>query len=146
MICKVGIICAGDREFAPFIPHIERARTHQRAMLTIHEGEIAGVPVAGLFSGVCKVNAAIAAQCLIDHCGVDAVINAGTAGAMDARLSLLDTVIATETAYHDVAPHILTEFHPWLDSAYFASDAELLRLSRIAADRTGRTNSTFWGR
>ena len=40
------------------------------------------INVVALFSGVCKVNAAIAAQILIDTYKVDAIINAGTAGGL----------------------------------------------------------------
>lgn len=126
--------------------HIEYVKVTQKAMLNIHEGYMAGVNVAALFSGVCKVNAAIAAQILIDNYGVETVINAGTAGAMDAKLSIFDTVIATETAYHDVADHILTGFHPWMDTVYFKADEELLRLSRIAVNKMGKMDSVFWGR
>ena len=143
---KVGIICAGDREFEPFISHIDGAAIAERAMLKIYEGSINGVSVAALFSGVCKVNAAIAAQLLIDRYGVDIIINAGTAGAMDTRLSIFDTVISTETAYHDVADHILTGFHPWMESVYFKSDEELLHLSEIAVEKADKMNKVFWGR
>ena len=115
---KVGIICAGDREAAPFMGHLENVQVTEKAMLKIHEGTIHGIKVAALYSGVCKVNAAIAAQVLIDCFGVDIIINAGTAGGMDERLEIFDTVISTEAAYHDVAPTILTEFHPWLESEF----------------------------
>lgn len=49
-------------------------------MLKFYEGKIHGIEVAALFSGVCKVNAAIAAQLLIDVFGTDIIINSGTAG------------------------------------------------------------------
>lgn len=143
---KIGIICAVERELAPFIDHIDNIKITQKAMLKIYEGNIAGVPVAALFCGVCKVNAAIATQILIDHYDVDVVINAGTAGGMDAMLSLFDTVIATETAYHDVADGILTEYHPWMNTAYFASDKDLLELSEIAVQKSAKADSVFWGR
>ena len=143
---KVGIICAGDREFFPFIGHIENDQITEKAMLKVHEGTINGANVCALFSGVCKVNAAIAAQVLIDSFGVDIIIHAGTAGAMDERLSIFDTVIATETVYHDVAAHILTGFHPWMETEYFKSDAKLLHLSEIAVRKSGKANNVFWGR
>ena len=79
---KVGIICAGDREVAPFLPIIDECRVTEKAMLKIYEGKINEVEVVTLFSGVCKVNAAIATQILIDTFGVDIMINAGTAGGM----------------------------------------------------------------
>lgn len=116
---KIGIICAGDREVAPFLPHIKNAKVTEKAMLKFYEGSINDVNIVTLYCGVCKVNAAIATQILIDTYGVDIVINAGTAGGMNNELEIFDTVISTEVAYHDVAPNILTEFHPWLDTVFF---------------------------
>ena len=57
---KVGIVCAGDKEFAPFMPSIKDCKITEKAMLKFYEGKIHGVDVVALFSGVCKVNAAIA--------------------------------------------------------------------------------------
>ena len=109
---RVGIICAGDKELAPFLPMLDECKVTEKAMLKFHEGRINGMEIVALFSGVCKVNAAIATQILIDTYDVSVVINAGTAGGMDERLRVFDTVISTEVAYHDVAPQILTEFIP----------------------------------
>lgn len=140
---KIGILCAGDREFAPFVARIQERKIIQTAMLTIHEGTMAGLNVAALYSGVCKVNAAIAAMTLIDR-GCDAIINAGTAGGMDPRLELFDTVVCTQSAYHDVDAGILTDFHPWMDSVWFDADETLLRLAKqVALDHATRT---FFGR
>ena len=138
MLPKIGILCAGDDELAPFLPLLDRRSVRRQAMLTIHEGWISGVPAAALYSGVCKVNAAIAAQVLIDSCRVEAIINAGTAGGIDPSISIFDTVISTETAYHDVAEDILTEFHPWMDSIWFPGDPFLLSLATQAAQDSGR--------
>lgn len=143
---KVGIICAGDREVAPFLPIIDACRVTEKAMLKIYEGKINEVEVVTLFSGVCKVNAAIATQILIDTFGVDIMINSGTAGGMHHELELFDTVISTEVAYHDVAPNILTEFHPWMESIFFKADDELLELTRVAVGKLAMDEKVFWGR
>lgn len=143
---KIGIICAGDREFAPFIPCIKECKITEKAMLKFYEGKISNVDVVALFSGVCKVNAAIATQLLIDIFQVDAIINAGTAGGMNERLNLFDMAVSTEVAYHDVAPHILTEFHPWMDSIYFQANAELLALVKSAVNKLGIEKTVFYGR
>lgn len=127
---KVGILCAGDTEFFPFLPYLKNETVTTRAMLQFHEGLIGNVPVVVLYSGVCKVNAAIAAQLLIDAFHTDIIINAGTAGAIDGSVRLFDTVIADKMAYHDVAEDILTEFHPWMESVYFKPSAELLALAQ----------------
>lgn len=143
---KVGIVCAGDEELAPFLPLIRNCKITERAMLKFNEGQIGGVEVVALFSGVCKVNAAIASQLLIDAFGVDMVINPGTAGGMDPGLEIFDTVISTEVCYHDVASDILTEFHPWMKSAFFQADHELIELSKTAVKKIRPAGNVIWGR
>ena len=143
---RVGIICAGDREVAPFLPIICECKTTEKAMLRFYEGTISDVKVVVLFSGVCKVNAAIATQILVDTYHVDAIINAGVAGGMNEELEIFDTVISTEVAYHDVAPNILTEFHPWLENVFFKADQGVLSLAKKAVDKLEQNYKVFWGR
>lgn len=127
---KVGIICAGDTELAPFLPYMENPVCTEKTMLKFYEGLINNIPAVVLYSGVCKVNAAIATQILIDAFHVDIVINGGTAGGIRPDIHLFDTVIAERTAYHDVADDILTEFHPWLESVYFHASPSLLEAAK----------------
>jgi len=88
------------------------------------------VSIVTLFCGVCKTNAAVATQILIDTYKCDIIINAGTAGGMDKNINLLDTIISTEVAHWDVHQGILTEFHPWADSIYWQADKELLSVAK----------------
>lgn len=132
---KIAILCAGDDEFAPFESMIESRKISEKAMMTFYEGTLEGVPVTALFSGVGKVNAALAAQILIDtyHCNV--IINAGTAGALEDSLRAFDTVISTKTAYHDVAEDLITDFHPWFPSPWLEADKNLLALAQATASQ-----------
>lgn len=130
---KVGIVCAGDKEAAPILAMIEGCVRKNKAMLEFCAGKIANVEVVALYSGVCKVNAAIAVQILIDSFCCDVIINAGTAGSMVNELNILDTVVSTEIAYHDVDEGILTEFHPWMESVWFRADEKLLNIAKDAA-------------
>lgn len=125
---KIGIVCASDTELEPFLPCI--AQVTEKAMLKFYSGYIMEIEAVAAYSGVCKVNAAIAAQLLIDVFHVDGIINAGTAGGMDEKVQLFDTVISERMAYHDVAEDILTEFHPWLKENYFEAGQELLMAAR----------------
>lgn len=143
---RVGIICAGDTELAPFLPIIEDCVITEKAMLKFYQGKIEGIDIVTLFSGVCKVNAAIATQILIDTYHVDLVINAGTAGGMDPKLDIFDTVISTEVAYHDVHEEILTEFHPWMENVFFKADEELLKLSEKAVAKLNTDYRIVCGR
>ncbi|RKJ42771.1 5'-methylthioadenosine/adenosylhomocysteine nucleosidase [bacterium 1XD8-76] len=143
---KIGIICASDDELAPFLPIIEDCEIIEKAMLKFYKGTIYGVEVVALFSGVCKVNAAIASQMLVDGFGVDAIINSGVAGGMNPELQIFDTVISTEVCYHDVAEDILTEFHPWMNSVFFKADSELIKISKVAANNIKAEGTIYWGR
>ena len=140
---KIGIICAGDREIAPFLSHMEEDRVSMHAKLRVHEGKMCGMPTAMVESGVCKVNAAIAAGVLIGQCGVTAIINGGTAGGMAKDVQLMDTVVMTECAHHDVSAGILMDAHPCRNSIWFKSDEKLLR---IAKETLGNDKNMHFGR
>ena len=142
---KIGIVCAAEKELAPFLPQIEGIKISEKAMLKFYEGSIGSTEVAAVVSGVCKVNAAIATQILIDSFGVSAVINTGTAGAVDEKLHIFDTVVATECCYHDVADDILTDFHPWMKSVFFESAPYLLEKAKLAVKKAELSN-VFFGR
>ncbi len=134
---KIGILCASDTELEPFLDYIEVEKIIEKAMLKFYKGRIGEFSVVAVYSGVCKVNAAIAAQILIDEFQVTHMINGGTAGGMDERVQLFDTVVSQQMMYHDVAEDILTEFHPWLKANYFCADEKLL----LAAKKYGSQTS-----
>ena len=130
---KIAIICASERELAPFLPLIENPTVSERAMLRIHEGRLNGFEVAAVYCGVCKVNAAAAAQIMIDCYGADTVISAGASGGMAEDLQLFDTVVAAEACYHDVHERILTDYHPFMKTQFFPSSSELVSAAKAAA-------------
>lgn len=140
---KIGIICAGDREVAPFIPLVNECTISEKAMLKFYSGEVEGIPIVTLFSGVCKTNAAIATQILIDTYGCNSIINAGTAGGMNQEIKLFDTIISTESAYWDVFEGILTEFHPWMKTIYFKADKDLIDLAKGIVSKNEFSNIYF---
>ena len=123
---KIGILCASDTELEPFFSYLKDFEIKETAMLKFYISQFRDVQIIAAYSGVCKVNAAIAAQVLIDTFHVDALINGGTAGGMDKNVQLLDTVISQRMIYHDMTEDILTDFHPWLKNNYFEADKNLL--------------------
>lgn len=127
---KTGIICASDEELNPFLKNINVLKIIEKAMLNFYVGTLNNVNVIAVYSGVCKVNAAIATQLLIETFNVDIIINAGVAGGINENVKLFDTIIANKTAYHDVAEDILTEFHPWLQSIYFKTNENLISIAQ----------------
>lgn len=130
---RIGILCASDTELAPFFNHIDALQSTEKAMLKFYTGTISGKSIVAVYSGVCKVNAAIAAQLLIDFFDVNQIINAGVAGGIDDHIDLFDTVISNHMIYHDVAEDILTDFHPWLKENYFQADQKLYEIAQFYA-------------
>lgn len=140
---KIGIICAGDREVNPFLSMIKDSVISEKAMLKFYSGTIENVAIVTLFCGVCKTNAAIATQILIDTYNCDIIINAGTAGGMDNNIKLFDTIYSTEVAHHDVNEVILTEFHPWLESIYFKADSKLIYCAKKSINKNNISDIYF---
>lgn len=142
---KIGIVCAGDDEVAPILSMMRTEKISHKAMLKFYEGKLENQNIVTLFSGVCKVNAAVATQILIDTYGCDTIINAGTAGGMDDSLATFDLVVSTQTAYHDVDEEILTDFHPWMKSCYFQADEKLVSLARNVAKKYMQDSQVVFG-
>ena len=107
-----AILCAAEEELAPFLPHLAEEQRLSRAMLTLHIGRIGGLRMVLAATGMCKVNAALAVQTVLDTVSPDFVLNAGTAGGMSPALGLFETAVTTECAYHDVAEAILRSRTP----------------------------------
>lgn len=51
---KIGILCVGDEEAAPFLPLIDECKVTQKAKLKFYEGNINGVEVVPYFPGYAK--------------------------------------------------------------------------------------------
>lgn len=143
---KLGIISAVENELAPILNVLEGATLREKAGLKIYEGRIEGVEAAAVVCGVCKVNAAMTAQILIDFCSADIIINCGTAGGMDPCLGIFDTVIATEVGYHDVDFMFLRDYHPHFDKPYFDTDASLIKAAKQAAEKLETGGKIHFGR
>ncbi|WP_102401804.1 5'-methylthioadenosine/adenosylhomocysteine nucleosidase [Haloimpatiens massiliensis] len=143
---RIEIVGPTETEIMPFINKISNKKLSEYAMLKFYSGVYEGVEVVAVICGVCKVNAAIATQILIDKFEVTHVIVTGVAGALSKKLNIGDIVISSDIAYHDVAEGILTEYHPWMEDIYFKPDAELLRVCKNAANSLRISNECFTGR
>ncbi|ATV45727.1 5'-methylthioadenosine/S-adenosylhomocysteine nucleosidase [Pectobacterium brasiliense] len=98
---KVGIIGAMEQEVTLLRDRIENRQTFQRAGCEIYTGQINGVDVALLKSGIGKVSAALGTTLLLEHSKPDVVINTGSAGGLAPTLNVGDIVISDEVRYHD---------------------------------------------
>lgn len=131
---KMGILCAADDEAAPFLKQMQIEKETKKARATFWHGTLEGVQTVVSWCGVCKVNAAIATQILIDTYGCTHVINAGACGGMAKEAGILDTIVSEKVCHHDMDPGILTDYHPYMESIWFPADEKLLAAARAAAE------------
>ena len=98
---KIGIIGAMDEELLPIRAILHNLEKIKRGHRTYWQGEDYGNEIFLTRCDPGKVNAAIAAQQMIDHFSVDAIFNMGSSGALAPELEVGDLVIATEFIQHD---------------------------------------------
>jgi adenosylhomocysteine nucleosidase len=146
---KIGIIGAEKQEVDLLIAALAlsgaSAGVTKRGTLEFHEGFLHGRSVVVVCCGIGKVNAAMCAQTLISEFSASAIVNTGSAGGLDAGLSVLDMVVCTDAVQHDFDTTIFGYPFgqvPGTASPFFAADPALRALahsafSRVAAGADG---------
>ena len=121
----IAIVAAMAEELALLLRTAADLRTELVAGLDLHHGNLAGVDVLLVQSGIGKVAAASAATVLVQRC--DAVVMVGTAGGLGAGVRPGDVVIADALLQHDVDARPLFErwVVPSAGRARFATDPSL---------------------
>ncbi len=100
---KIAIIVAMDKELQLLLPMLKGLAEIEGGRY--YTGTMAGHDIIATKVGIGKVNAALGADTLIREYAPDMVINTGVAGGTGATADparVLDVVLATEVAYHDV--------------------------------------------
>ena len=98
---KIGIIGAMEEEVTLLRDKIDNRQTLTIGGSEIYTGQLQGIDVALLKSGIGKVAAAMGATLLMEHCKPDVIINTGSAGGLASTLKVGDIVVSDETRYHD---------------------------------------------
>lgn len=146
---KIGIIGAMEVEVEKLKKDMTVDSISTKAQMEFCEGTLNGMPVVVVRSGVCKVNAALCTQILVDTYKVDAVINTGIAGSLNAEINIGDIVISTDVVYHDVSA---VEFGyplgqiPQMKVFSFAADEPLARKAQEVCNRVNPEIRVFRGR
>lgn len=146
---KIGIIGAMDIEVAGLKADMEIKREVRKAKMDFCEGVLKGYDVVVVKSGIGKVNAAVCTQILVDEFQVDAVINTGIAGSLNAKIDIGDIVISTDVVHHDMdAVNFGYEPGqiPQMDVFSFAADETLAKLAEEACLEVNPEISVFHGR
>lgn len=91
-----------DKELQLLLPLLGNAETRQINGFTFHTGTLAQKEVVAMKCGIGKVNAALGAATMVDGFKPDLIINSGVAGGTGGSAGILDIVVGTRIAYHDV--------------------------------------------
>ena len=149
MIRKIGIIGAMEEEVEALRERLVRPQRLTRASMDFYSGTLEGHEVVIVRSGIGKVNAGICTQILADVFQVDAVINTGIAGSLDARIDIGDIVISTDTVQHDMDatgfgydPGVI----PRMETSFFKADNRLVEAAEAACREAVPDVNGFTGR
>lgn len=145
----IGIIGAMIEEVEILRDKMEIESTETIAGMEFYKGTLDGENIVLVQSGVGKVNAAACSQALVDHFGVDYLINSGVAGGLSPEVTIGDIVISTDAVQHDVditafgeKPGVIAR----MDTSYFAADEKLIQLAQSATEALSGDIHVFQGR
>ena len=145
----IGIIGAMDEEVAKLKETMQDVTVETKASMEFYKGTMNGKEVVVVRSGIGKVNAGICTQILCDLYHVDAVINTGIAGSLNAKIDIGDIVLSTDALQHDMDA---TGFGypkgqiPRMDTLAFPADEELVKKAVAANEKANPDIHTFTGR
>ncbi len=98
---KYGIIAAMQEEMREIKKIMQEIKEQKIYELNFITGKINNKEIILVEAGVGKVNAARTTQILIDNFELEAIINVGSAGAVNSELSIGDIVIGKKLIQHD---------------------------------------------
>lgn len=146
---KIGIIGAMDVEVERLKADMNITQQITKAQMHFCEGTLKDQAAVVVRSGIGKVNAAVCTQILVDEFGVDAVINTGIAGSLNAKINIGDIVISTDVLHHDMdavnfgyAPGQI----PQMEVFSFAADEPMAELAEKVCHQVNPEIQVFRGR
>ena len=100
---KIGIIVAMSVEFDQLTRLMSGHREETVRGMKFTLGQIGQHEIVLIQCGIGKVNAAMGTTLLIGHYTPECIVSTGCAGGIDNCLEVMDVVVSTELAYHDVS-------------------------------------------
>ena len=145
----IGIIGAMEVEVEQLKADMTDVTITKKAGMYFYRGLLGGCPVVVARSGVGKVNAAVCTQIMADLFDVDAVINTGIAGSLNAKIDIGDIVISGDVVHHDMDAvnfgYPLGQV-PQMEVFSFAADETLCRMAEEVCARVNPDIHVFRGR
>ena len=125
----IAILCAVEAEAAPILEQLQVTETIKINSLTFLRGQLQGQEVCFVRSGMGKVNAAVAAQGLIDLFAPQAFLISGVGGSLCPALRLMDLTVGQKCTHHDLPMDVIRADYPKMHSDWFEADPRLLDLA-----------------
>lgn len=145
----IGIIGAMEAEVSILKERMTDIETVTKASMTFFKGLYRQTPVVIVRSGICKVNAAICTQILIDDFKADYIINTGIAGSLKPEINIGDLVISTDVLHHDVDAQVFGYAPgqiPQMNTLAFPADPKLAELAARLCRQVNPDIQVFTGR
>lgn len=146
---KIGIIGAMAEEVAILKEKMQDTKVSSKAGMDFYAGTLEGKQVVIVMSGIGKVNAAVCAQILVDIYEVDAIINTGVAGSLNADINIADIVLSTDAIQHDMDVTNWDYKHgqiPRMETSTFVADQTLVEKAKKVCQEVNPEIQTFLGR
>ena len=99
---KIGIIGAMEKEIEALRADMTEKTTCVISGMRFDEGKLCGRDVVLAVAGIGKVNAAMCTQTMILTYAPNVILNTGVAGGIGKGLRVMDVVVATAVAQHDL--------------------------------------------
>jgi len=140
------IICAIKPEIKPFLKALRNFRIEKNKSQKVYYGTINNKKVLVVRCGVGLKKAAAVTQLMIDDYKVERIIMSGTAGGVDNKLKIGDTVVSEEILYHETDSRTMEDIAAGSENQIFKADTELLLSTKKAAEIDPTVQSVFFGR
>lgn len=98
----IAFIGAMETEVAEIVKKMKDVQKEEHSGFDFYLGTLSDKSCVVMKSGVGKTDSAMSTTVLLENFDVDEVINIGTAGGIHRDLEVLDVVVSTRVAHHDV--------------------------------------------
>ena len=145
----IGIIGAMDEEVIKLKDCLTDVTIKNIASMEFFEGKLSDKDVVVVRSGIGEVNAAICAQILADIYHVDAIINTGIAGSLNADINIGDIVLSEDALQHDVDAVAFgydVSVIPRMETSLFRADQRLIDIAKSACEDNIKDINVYVGR
>ena len=98
----IAILVAMGKELNLLLPLLKNTKSETIDGFTFHSGKIGDNDIVAMQCGIGKVNAAIGTLTLLNNYKPELVINTGVAGGASQDAHVMDVIVGSTIAYHDV--------------------------------------------